>query len=503
MAQAEGLGRGDGFSHDQILDSILRRDDIAAAKAFVDALARAEELPAAALRSMNDRIWRTKVDRMAAYSKQLREAIVRSDFQAVRDYSERMRRLAASQLSATPAPADEIDAQGSAAVDGPMPDDPDEPSPSIREARESSARDEDHAIVERMRKALEEDRLLPPAENNAFDLAVARLPAAPNDPEAHAILGEVVVKQQGEVLARLQDGRPELALALANQLLASLSELDANAAWSSSYRSQALRWADDARPDIVASLIARTEQTIEERQLTIAPEGETSAQGYLELLASELGDDHDEVTRLAQDIIASYRTLIDQRLAKQNYESALRLHARLEALAVRFGVAVDQAATLRGEIETLQTHQQQHDQLMLLAARWRNQGQLIEPAGANALESAAKAIQLAFNPAEANDFLDEVIAEQRGRIDLLIREDRLREASSALTSLGAAIELIGERLAAQAAEYYAEAEQIKRRADAEEDQHRLQKREALPRPPASPPATSDDRDTPLIFVNPF
>jgi predicted kinase len=99
--------------------------------------------------------------------------------------------------------------------------------------------------------------------------------------------------------------------------------------------------------------------------------------------------------------------------------------------------------------------------------------------------------------------LDEVIAEQRERIERLIAEDRLREASSALTTLGAAIEQIGERLAARAAEYYAEAELINRRADVGDDQRRLQETATQQEPLAFPPAASDDRDTPLIFVNPF
>ena len=500
MAQAKSIDEADGFSHDQILDSILSRDDIAAAKAFVDALAKAEELPTATISSMNDRIWRTKADRIAEYSRQLREAIVRSDFQAVRVYSERMRRLTESSPAT---PTDDVDARGPAAVDSLTPTDLDEPSPSTREARDPLARDKENAIVERMRRALEGDRLFPPAENNAFDLAATRLAAALRDPEAHDILSEVVAKQQAQALASVQDGRPELALAIANQLLDSLSKLDADATWSTSYRSQAVRWADDVRPEIVAALIAQTEEAIENRQLTIAPDGEISAQDYLELLASELGNDHDEVARLANDIIASYRALIDQRLTKQQYENALRLHARMEPLALRFGVAMDQVATLRNEIEALRSKQQQHSQLMLLAAQWRDRGQLIEPAGANALESAAKAIKLAFNPAEANDFLDEVIAEQRDRIDRLITEDRLLEASSALTTLGAAVELIGRRLATRAAEYYAEAKLIKRRAEVEEIQRQLQKKEAPQHSPSSPSETSDDRDAPLIFVNPF
>jgi len=500
MAQADDLDEVDEEVHDKILDSHLSRDDIRAAKAFVDALAKNEELSAATISSMNNRIWRIKADLIVKYSGHLREAIARSDFEAVRDYSERMRHLTEASPPATPTLTDDVDVRGPVEIDSLTLSELDELAPTTQETRDPSAGDERKAIVEHMRRALEEDHLFPPAENNAFDLATARLAAAPDDTEVHDILSQVLARQQDRVQMRLEDGRPARAQALTIQLFDSLTNLDADAAWSSSYRTQASLWAEDVRPEINAALIAKAEMAIERRRLMIAPGGETSAQGYLELLVSELGKDHDHVMRLANDITTSYGALIDERLNKQQYESASTLHSRMETFAAGFGVALDQVAALGNEIEAMQSKQRQYDRLMLLANQWRDRGQLVEPVGANALESTAEAIKLAFNPAEANVFLDEVVNEQRGKIDLLIREDHLLEASSALMTLGSAIEPIGGRQTTRATEYYAEAARIKRQAEAKDNRRQLQQREAQQKPP---PEIVEDQTEPLIFVNPF
>ena len=503
FAQADALNDVGGSSHQRVLESILRRGNIAGAKAFVDALAEANELEPATIRSMNDRIWRIKTDRMVEYSAKIREAIAKSDFAAVGEYSERMRRLTASEPSSTTTSTDRIGTQRSGTRSDLAPSALDESQSLAVEAAAASnppSIDDDIEIVEQMRRALEEGRFFPPAEDNTFDLAAARLSMAPDDPKAHHYLAEAIKKQQAQVSANLRDGRLEAALDLANQLRVSLGDPGVTVAWPSNYRSQVLGWVDEIQRDIVAGLVVTAEEAIEKRRLTVAPEGETSAEGYVATLSAHLGQDHGDVARLADKIIASYRDLVDKRLAKQEYDQALRLHSRMEIISVRFGVSIDQVAAQRRNIEAKRAKQQQHDQLLLLAAEWRDKGQLIEPAGANALEFAGKAIRLAVNPTAANKVFDDLVIEQRRRVDRLIETGHLQEAGRELKQLGAAIEQIDTK---QAAEYYAAAEQVLRQADLENSRRQQRTKDANENGPVAPPENSGNSPLPFTFINPF
>ena len=496
-----------------ILQSILNRGDIRAAIAFVDALTNATRITPATERAMKDRIWRAKAKLMVEYSEKIRQAIASSDFDAVKDYSERMRRLtAADQPTNRPTSTDRTTADETTATVDPAPPAADQSTPDPDAATESTGPDPmgapeagDSAALVRLRQALQDGRLFPPAETNAFDLAMAELSAKPEDPDVTAVLREVIERQQARLRDSLREGRPEAAARLADQLRDALERPGAETAWSTEDRSRLLGWLDQIRPDLVAGLIADTERAIAEGRLTVATDGKTSAQQFLDLVASQLGREHADVTRLATDILTSYRDLVGERLVEQRYDDALTLQSRMAAIATRYGVLVNQVAALKDDIETSRAEQQQHDQLLLLAAHWRDKGQLIKPAGANALEFAGKALRLASNPDTANRVLDELVMEQRRRIDRLIETDRLRQAAGDLRQLAVAIERIDSRRAAQADEYHAEAEQLLQQADFQDNrrQRQLTRNDVEDPVSVAPSQSSDDERSTFIFVNPF
>lgn len=506
IAQADEID-DDGTSYQQTLEAFLNSDDFVAAKDFVDALSENTGIAPATLRSLNDQIRRIRTARLIEYAEKIRKAIASSDLETVKDYSERMQRLTTGEPGSNPVLTDDVGTRRS----GDTPDQVEsarknQPS-SDAEATQESKTDSiaaDAELVRQMRTALDEDRLFPPIAGNAFDLAVARLALTPDDAEAHGVITEAISKQQSEVLASLESGRPEIALILTGQLLEAVEDPGTEAALPSDYRSSASRWVEGVRPDIIAGLIAGTEKAIEQLNLTVAPQGKMSAEGYVDLMATELGQEHEDVALLAGKIIASYQGMIDQRLAKRQYDAALTLHARMESIAERFGVSTDQIAALKTYIEALPARQQRHDQLLLLAAQWRDKGQLIEPAGANALEFAARAVRLAVNPAAADKVVNDVILEQRQRIDRLIDAGRLEEAASQLQQLGSAIEQIGTKQIEKATEYYAEAEQVLQRADLENEQRIKDAAEQdEPSAAAVPNEPSQAKKSPFTFVSPF
>ena len=100
LAQADAPDETRSDSNQLILQSILNRGDIKAAVAFVDALTKATRIAPAAEHAMKDRIWRAKAKLMVDYSEKIREAIAGSDFDTVKDYSERMRLLTVSSKPA-------------------------------------------------------------------------------------------------------------------------------------------------------------------------------------------------------------------------------------------------------------------------------------------------------------------------------------------------------------------------------------------------------------------
>lgn len=502
VAEADRVNDEDA-PYRQIVNSFLERDDFVAANNYVDTLSETTDAAPETLRALKSHIRRIKTARILDYAEKIREAIVSSDFSAVTDYNERMRRLTTDEPLSDPSSTKQAETDGSEVPEDQAPAIEMSPSkPEIDGATITTPEPvaADLALVWRMRTALDEDRLFPPSDDNAFDLAAAGLSAMPDDPEISSILDDIIGRQQTLVLTNLDAGRPETALELADQLLEAVNSLEAEHA-PSPHRSPAKHWIEQVRPEIIDGLIASTEKAIEKRRLTFAPDGELSAEGYVGLVASELGQDHDEVRLLADRIIASYQELIDQKMAQNQYDGALKLHARMAAIAARFDVSTDQVAALGSYIET----QQEHDQLLLLAAQSRSKGQLIEPAGANALEFAAKAIRLAVNPAAASKVFDDVVLEQRQKIDLLIDAGDLQEAADQLQQLGSAIEQIGTKQLERANAYYAEAEQVSRRADLErrQRQERIEQAERADGAASIPVEPSRGNKPPFTFVSPF
>lgn len=506
VAQIVGVEDKEG-SYQEALDLMLGRDDFVAAEDYVDALAGDADVTPATLRSLNSQIRRVRTARILDYAEKIRAAITTSDFDAVRDYSERMERLRSAARVSDPASVDKAE-KGDPMVDRDrgLPAETGQSSPDTRAstASQPSSIAKDAILVRRMQTALDEDRLFSPTADNAFDLATARLSTAPDDLEARGILDDVIERQQSQVLSNLEDRKPQIALDLTKQLLEAVGSLQTEEAMPT-LRSSAERWVEQTRPTIIAGLVTNTEQAIERYDLTIAPNGQLSAEGYVSLLATELGRDHNDVKRLARNIVDKYQGLINRRLAERRYDKASAFHARMEATARRFGLSTDQAAALGSEIQASRARQEQHDQLLLKAAEWRDKGQLIEPVGANALEFAGKAVGLGVNAAAADKVLKEVIIAQREKIDRLIVDGRLEQAAGQLQQLASAIEPIDTKRSDQAAAYYAEAEQILQRADLEDSQRQQQIEEAKQdgTTAVAPVEPAQTEKPPFTFINPF
>jgi len=509
LVVAQAVGAEDQTdSHRETLDTMLERDDFIAAEEYVDALSNDADVTSLTLRSLSSEIRRVRTARILDYAEKIRAAIASSDFEAVRDLSERMEHMRSASPSSNPASISNTERR-SPKIETDLVQPAEESQPGLDVGNEPTAQpstsQEDSILDQRIQVALNEDRLFPPAADNAFDLAVARLSMEPHDDEARDILDDVIKRQQSQALANLQDGRPEVALDLTKQLLGSVGSLQAEEAATAPLWSSAERWVQQTRPDIIAGLVTNTEQAIDDDHLTVSPNGKLSAEGYVSLLAEELGQNHTGVERLANLIIDKYQGLIDQHLANNRHNEASAFHNRMEATARRFGLPTDRVAALGSHIQLSQARQQQHDQLLLVTAQWRGKGQLIEPAGANALEFAGKAVQLAVDPEAADKVFKDVIAEQRGKIDRLIDAGRLEEAADQLQQLGSAIQEAAASRTEDAAVYYAEAEQILRQADLEKTQRqqKIEEAEQDDFDAAAPVEPARTEKPTFTFINPF
>ncbi|MGI9494179.1 MAG: hypothetical protein ACR2QF_17450 [Geminicoccaceae bacterium] len=488
----------------QRLELILKRDDFAAAKEFVDDLAENTDISPTTLRSLRNRIRSVKTARLIDYAEKIRKAIADSDMEAVNDYSQRMRKISSAGSISGSSPKSESEPLGSVEISVPRQQAGQAQNAAVSEKEKPNAVTVETIRIQQLRAAPDEDRLLPPAIDDAFDLATAKLAEKPDDAVALDILDDAITRQQSKVLASLDSGRPEAALALSEELVEAVAHLDVEtSAASSSYRSSTLRWAERIKPDIVAGLITSSERAIGQWNLTIAPQGRLSAEGYIDLLAKAMGQDHDEVQRLAHEILDRYQGLIDHRLSKSQYERASTLNGRMQAVAKRFGIPTEQIEEQGRYIATLPARQQQHDQLLLQATQLRDQGQLIEPAGANALEFAAKAVRLAANPAAADKVFNDVIFEQRLRIDRMINTGRLEEAARQLQQLGTLVEQVGAEQIERANQYYAEADRVLERAVREKEQQRSEAAKKNESVAAAPPDAPETNDASFTFINPF
>lgn len=110
------LGQEAESAVDRKLSGYLDEDDIVGAKAFVDGLAIPGDVTEAERRALEDRIWRTKAERMLDYARKIREAIAASDLDTMRDYNARMQRLTAGT---EPVQEDSADSEEDAAASGP------------------------------------------------------------------------------------------------------------------------------------------------------------------------------------------------------------------------------------------------------------------------------------------------------------------------------------------------------------------------------------------------
>ena len=121
-------------------------------------------------------------------------------------------------------------------------------------------------------------------------------------------------------------------------------------------------------------------------------------------------------------VVASYRALIDQMAEKEEYPAALEYLDRMEDMARTYRRPVDQVDSLRTRLTRAHRVRQEYDQLLMAAKSHLDKGRLIAPAGANALEVAARAELLRPDRLEVAELVDTVVALYEDNIDALVAQ---------------------------------------------------------------------------------
>ena len=230
-------------------------------------------------------------------------------------------------------------------------------------------------------------------------------------------------------------------LAAAEKHAAQLVELSSGKAHSPGRDREAERWHGIGEPyegpigPSAIQIAAEAEASIRKRHLTKAPAGSRTASDSIRELADLVGDDHPDVHRLADLVIATYRALIDRRAEKDDYHAALEYLDRMEAMARTYRRPVNQADSLRTRLSQSHRVRQQYDDLLQTAKSHLDGGRLIAPAGANALEVASRAERLRPERLEVAELVDTVIALHEDDIDALVAREDLQRALSQTNQL--------------------------------------------------------------------
>lgn len=393
-----------------------------------------------------------------------------------------------------------------------------EPEPAFNNADlQSASTTELTDNAERLQRAIADGRLLPPDIDNAMSLATARLEQYPDDKSARRIVESIVAIQKERAADLLDKRRPLEAWSLANQLYGAFIEYEENPGrsphvdWLHKFLPEIVLWRLRLEPGVTEGLADACEQAINRRHLSVAPDDKKPAATYLRTLASILGNDHENVSRLGEKINSAYRQLVDNLISERRHLEALRYVERMEQVAGEFALDQAEAARLRSVIETKQAEFVRYQELLQLADHFRAEGQLIRPKGANALEFMTEAIKLDMRPSETDEILRNLIWESRGQIDEVIQEGRLDDAAGELEHLSKALDETGlPRPASLSKRFLSEAIALKQQVEREkqeelEKQQRLeaelQRLRALEEKQAS--TEKEKASEPMTFVNPF
>ena len=304
--------------------------------------------------------------------------------------------------------------------------------------------DDGDGYVEQLRRAIDAGNLLPPDPNNAMALAMAKskqLPV-PGDLSIWQTVRQIVAIEKSHAVVLLNKGLPADSWQLANRLHSALIDYseEHESHWLMTFLSDVERWRQEIQPSLTEALIDDAEEAIDRHLISSAPDGERSAADYLDILVSLLGSEHDDVLRLGDYGTSVYRWLIDQATTKERYLEALSYVDRMEAFAAKFASSPATSLDLRKSLEVRQAKFEEYQDFLQFAEHLREEGHLIRPRGANALEFVVKAMLSDVRPLETRQILLNVIWSVRGQIGNVIKAGRLNDAIGQLEDLSDALD---------------------------------------------------------------
>lgn len=335
-------------SIDQQLSDYLDQDDIQGALTFVEKLAADGTVDSKGQRALEDKIWRTKTQRMLEYSKKIREAIKVSDLDAMRDYNQRLRRLRESRRSeAEPEQTDE-------AVQTV------EPATAVEPAAVNGALDVVDVVPEETESLVSEvEELVTPTQPSIDDQPGDAFNADQSAIEETAALAEASTETE----VRGPAGGPVLGFPPTRTAIASLEEPASDVSTTSTRPNgvplPSVRLGNVPKStrhqvlinDVISDLLERADRAIAEFHLTVAPEGTDSALGIVEKLLIIGIDGEPAAEKVGQKILTAYEDLVQRDIERGRYDKASVFIERMDEVAATAGLPRDDIEALRAELD--------------------------------------------------------------------------------------------------------------------------------------------------------
>ncbi|MGH1484304.1 MAG: hypothetical protein ACRBM6_37495, partial [Geminicoccales bacterium] len=120
---------------------------------------------------------------------------------------------------------------------------------------------------------------------------------------------------------------------------------------------------------VIVDLMRRGEEAIAAYNLTIAPEGSTSALGVVDQLMTLGGEAETAAKTLGRKIMATYAALIERNLARGRLDKARIFAERMRTVAEHAGLPTDEAESLRARIDQMSSKAEEHERLLAFATK--------------------------------------------------------------------------------------------------------------------------------------
>ncbi len=336
------LAAQDGGIEQQLSD-YLDQDDIQGALAFVEKLAADGIVDSKGQRTLEDKIWRTKTQRMLDYSKKIREAIKVSDLDTMRDYNQRLRKLRETRRTDSEPVENDQANKVTQTPDSATPEDTMATADVMPETTELATSEVDD--VETLTEASLDDQQ---ADTLATD-----------DAGAESLdLAEV----SNETEVRGPAGGPVLGFPPARAAVASLEEPTSDVSTTTrltNVQPPSVRLGNVPKNtrhqelinDLINDLLERADRAIAEFHLTVAPEGTDSALGIVEKLLIMGVDGEPAAEKVGQKILTAYEDLVQRDIERGRYDKASVFIERMDEVAATAGLPRDDIEALRAELD--------------------------------------------------------------------------------------------------------------------------------------------------------